>query len=120
MKEIKFKKGYCQKCLIQERKNIFIKNDADSLCHKCYKISKFCIVCYNTFNTDGYLCNYCFNKWKTGKLEKCPYCQEDKCGTRRGDPIKYCTNNSQYTNCNEFNSLINYVYSQSPKYTNKN
>ena len=44
MEEIKFKKGCCQKCLIQERKNVFIKNDADSLCHKCYKISKFCIV----------------------------------------------------------------------------
>lgn len=119
MKESKFKNGYCQKCLIRERQNVFIKNDSDSLCYKCYKLSKFCVVCYTNFCTNGDLCYQCLYKWRNRKLEKCPFCNEDNCGTRKGDPIHYCSNNSKYGSSPELNSLLNFIYSHSLKYSKK-
>ena len=105
-------KGVCKNCHIRERKSRHLKTDADKLCNQCYKLSKFCIVCFNKLHTDGYMCNGCYKLWYRGMLKKCPYCNEEECKSRRGDLIKYCSNYSKYMETTEFNSLLNFIHGE--------
>ena len=54
MKESKFKNGYCQKCLIRERQNVFIKNDlpVPLLPINTITLSLFIFVISNFFNSN--------------------------------------------------------------------
>ena len=105
-----YQNGNCHKCFIRERRNYNVKSKADSLCHKCYKISEFCVSCFIEYHTDNYLCDKCYDNWSNNLLSNCPYCKESECETYSGDSVKYCSNNNLYTETNEFNSLVNFVY----------
>ena len=105
-----FLNGYCHKCFMRERRNYYLESKADSLCHKCYKISEFCVSCFQEYHTDNYLCEKCYDKWCNGLLSNCPYCKESDCKTYSGDPVKLCSNNNLYTETNQFNSLFNFIY----------